>query len=282
MNFKNGILAAAMAVAILPAHVQAAENPSVDTVLATVDGTKITLGNVIALRERLPQQYKQLPDDVLLKGIIDQLIQQTVLMNAMKANMDKKTKIGLENQERAFLAAEFLDRMSAREIPDKDLRAAYAAKYDSAIPEQEYNASHILVKTKAEAEDIIKQLKNGADFATLAKEKSTGPSGKRGGELGWFSKGMMVKPFETAVLNMGVGEISGPVKTQFGWHVIKLNEIRNKKQPTFEEERDTLAAELRQKAVDAEIARLTKAAKVTREKVDIDPKVIRDVSLLDK
>ncbi len=267
----------------------AADAPSVDTVLASVDGTNITLGNVIALREKLPKQYKQLPDDVLLKGIVEQLVQQTVLMHEMKKNMTKKVELRVQNQNRAFLAREMLTQLSGRKVSEKALKAAYDAKkaaydakYANAAPEQEYNASHILVKTKAEAEDIIKQLGGGADFATLAKKKSTGPSGANGGQLGWFGKGQMVKPFEDAVVKLSVGEVSKPVQTQFGWHVIKLNKIRNKAFPTLDQERAKLTKDLQQKAVETEISRLVKAARITRPKVDIDPAVIRDVSLLDK
>jgi len=260
----------------------AADAPSVDTVLASVDGTNITLGNVIALREKLPKQYKQLPDDVLLKGIVEQLVQQTVLMHEMKKNMTKKVELRVQNQNRAFLAREMLTQLSGRKVSEKALKAAYDAKYANAAPEQEYNASHILVKTKAEAEDIIKQLGDGADFATLAKKKSTGPSGANGGLLGWFGKGQMVKPFEDAVVKLSVGEVSKPVQTQFGWHVIKLNKTRNKAIPTLDQERAKLTKDLQQKAVETEISRLVKAAQITRPKVEIDPAVIRDVSLLDK
>ncbi len=283
MKFKTGILAAALFAIAAPFFAQAAETkPSADTVLATVEGTNITLGHVIALRERLPEQYKKIPDDILFKGIVDQLIQQTILMKAMEARIDTKTRIGLENERRAFLAAEYMDRLSARKVPEEALKKAYAAKFDGAVPEKEYNASHILVDSKEKALEIIKLLNDGADFATLAKERSKGPSGKRGGKLGWFTVDKMVKPFGDAVTSLAVGEISQPVQTNFGWHVIKLNDRRDKKLPTFEQEKDMLAAELSQKAVDEEIAKLTDAAKVTRAKVDIDPSVIRDVSLLEK
>ena len=283
MKLKTGILAAALFAMAAPFFAHAAETkPSANTVLATVEGTKITLGHVIALRERLPERYKKIPDDILFKGIVDQLIQQTILMKAMEARIDTKTRIGLENERRAFLAAEYMDRLSAREVPEEALKKAYAAKFDGAVPEKEYNASHILVDSKEKALEIVKLLNDGADFATLAKERSKGPSGKRGGELGWFSVNKMVKPFGEAVKSLSVGEISQPVQTRFGWHVIKLNGKRDKKLPTFEQEKDKLAAELSQKAVDEEIAKLTDAAKVTRAKVDIDPSVIRDVSLLEK
>jgi len=256
--------------------------PNINTVLATVDGTDITLGNVIALRTRLPKQYKQQPDDVLMKGIVDELVQQTVLMNAIKTKLSNREALIFENQKRAFLAAATIKRILGRKVSQEALKAAYDAKYAAAAPQREYNASHILVKTKAEAVDIIKQLKNGTDFAALAKQKSTGPSGSNGGKLGWFAKGQMLKAFEDGVVKLSVGQISEPVETKYGWHVIKLNDSRNKAIPTLDQERARLTKELQQKAVEDEIARLMKSANVTRPKVDIDPAVIRDVSLLDK
>ena len=282
MNFtRNAFAATALALA-LAGSAAAETDLSVNTVLATVDGTSITLGHVIALRERLPAQYQSLPDDVLFDGIVEQLIQQTVLMNAVKADLDNQAAFGLENEKRAFLASEMLERITRREITDEALQEAYAERYDSAIPDQEYNASHILVETEEAAREIVRLLEDGADFATLARERSTGPSGPSGGELGWFGQGQMVEPFEKAVMAMAVGEISAPVQTRFGWHVIRLNDMRNKKIPTLDEVRGQLAEELRQAAVEAEVARLTEAADVSRPEVAVDPSVFRDVSLFDK
>ncbi len=89
---------------------------------------------------------------------------------------------------------------------------------------QKVNASHILVKTKEEADSIIEALKAGKSFSDLAKEKSSCPSGKKGGNLGWFTHGQMVREFEKAAFSMKKGEVSMPVKTQFGWHIIKVND----------------------------------------------------------
>ena len=255
------------------------QDASVDTVLATVNGTDITLGHVIALRGRLPQQYQELPDEVLFKGIVEQLIQQTVLMNAIKEKMDKRTALGVENEGRAFLAGEMLARLSEFEVSEDALKAAYDAQFDAAIPEQEYNASHILVASEDEAKTLVAQLQDGADFAALAREKSTGPSGPNGGELGWFGKGMMVPEFETAVMALAVGEVSAPVKTQFGWHVVKLNDMRNLEVPTLEDMRADLTMTLQKQHVEDELTRLTEASDISRSEVVIDPAAIRDVSL---
>lgn len=260
----------------------AAEAPSVKTVLATVGSTEITLGHVIALRGRLPQEYQDLADDVLMEGIIKQLVQQTVLMDAINKDIDLRTSLGLENEARAFLASEMLARISEHTVTEEDIKTAYDEKYDSAIPEQEYNASHILVATEEDAQALVKLMQDGADFATLAREKSTGPSGPNGGQLGWFGKGMMVPEFEAAVITLAVGEVSQPVKTQFGWHVVRLNEMRNRTIPTLEDERAELTMRLQQQNVTIEIERMSAAANVVYNELDIDPAAIRDVSLFDK
>lgn len=259
----------------------AEETPTANTILATVDGTSITVGHVIALRGQLPQKYQELPDSVLFEGIVEQLIQQTVLMNAIKRHLDDRTALGLENQKRSYLATEMLARISEREITEEELNTAYLERYDGAIPDQEFDASHILVDTREEAAQIVVLLEDGADFATVARERSTGPSGPSGGSLGWFGKGDMVPEFEAAVLDMAKDEFSAPVQTQFGWHVIHLNDLRNLSVPTLDEVRPSLVMELQQTAVEAEITRLTNVADVARVELDVDPSIIRDVSLFE-
>lgn len=275
------LVLAPICAATLAFSVAAQEPPKANTILATVDGVNITVGHVIALRGRLPQEYQNLPDDVLYEGIVEQLIQQTVLMNAIKGILDERTALGLENEKRAFLASEMMARLTEREVTEEELQAVYLERYDAAIPDQEFDASHILVETLEEAVLIIGLLDDGADFATVAREQSTGPSGPNGGSLGWFGKGQMVSAFEEAVLKLATGEVSPPVETQFGWHVVKLNDMRNIKVPTLDEIRPELVMELQQSAVEDEIQRLTNDAKVARTEVDIDPSVIRDVSLFD-
>ncbi|WP_371155741.1 peptidylprolyl isomerase [Jannaschia sp. 2305UL9-9] len=250
------------------------------TVLATVNGTDITLGHMVAMRDRLPEQYQQLPDEVLYDGMLEQLIQQQVLADAARADMARADEIGLENEQRAFLAGRIIDRAAGQDIADEDLQAAYAETYGSAEPETEWNASHILVETEEEAADLIAQLEDGADFATLAQEHSTGPSGPGGGMLGWFGTGMMVPEFETAITELETGAVSAPVQTQFGWHVVKLNETRTKDAPPLDTVRAELEQTLRAGAVDAEVERLTAEAMIERSDIAPDPALIRNTDLL--
>lgn len=261
----------------------AQEDITADTVVASVNGTEITLGHVIVLRSQLPEEYQGLPDDVLFQGIIAQLLEQTLLADFAEANIEIPREVGLalENERRALYAAVQIESVAAREISDEAIQAAYDEQYGNFPAEPEFNASHILVNTEEEAQALVVTLEGGADFAELAKEKSTGPSGPNGGELGWFGLGMMVEPFETAVVDMEVGAISAPVNSQFGWHVLILNEKRNKPAPTLEETRNSILDGLRQSAVEAEIAALREGADITQPEEGFDVTLMRNTELLD-
>lgn len=249
------------------------------TVLATVNGTEITLGHMIALRGRLPEQYQTLPDDVLYQGLLDQLIQQQILADA--ATRTRAVTLGLENESRAYVAGREIERLSRIPLDEDAVQAAYEDTIGSAPAGTEFNASHILVETEEEARTLREELASGADFATVAQEYSTGPTGPNGGELGWFGPGMMVPEFEAAVTGLEPGEISEPVQTQFGWHVIRLNETRETQPPALEEVRPQIEAQLRDAAVATEIERLSAEADVTRAEVEVDPAAIRDDTLLE-
>lgn len=250
------------------------------TVLATVNGTDITLGHLIAMRAMLPAQYQELPDEVLYNGMLDQLIQQEVVADSLRGSEDARTKLTMENEDRAFLASVAIDAIAFDTIADADVQTLYDANFADAGGDLEWNASHILVATEEEAQSLIDQLNNGADFVALAQEFSTGPSGPNGGALGWFGTGMMVPEFETAVAGLEAGEISAPVQTQFGWHVVKLNESRISAPPALEDVRADLEEELRRQRVDAYLAELTEAAEIARPEVEIDMSLIRNIDLL--
>lgn len=257
-----------------------AQDVTADTVLAQVNGEDITVGHLIAMRAMLPEQYQQLPDEVLFDGMLEQLVQQQVIADVAETDMTAQMRLGLENERRAFLASMFLDDIASEAITEDDIVAEYDAVFGSAAPVTELNASHILVETEAEAEALIDQLAEGADFAELAQEFSTGPSGPNGGELGWFSAGMMVPEFEEAAFALDVGEVSAPVETQFGWHVLLLNDTREQEAPSLDEVRAQLEESLRRARVDARIADLTDGAQIEMTDVEIDASVIRNPDLL--
>ncbi|WP_164661440.1 peptidylprolyl isomerase [Tropicibacter sp. Alg240-R139] len=271
-----------LALAVVMALPLAAETkPTADTVVASVNGEEITLGHMILARAALPQQYQQLPDEVLFQAILDQLIQQNLLKQSRGADVPKHVELALENEQRSLLAADLLEDIASGAMSDDAVQAAYDAQYSEWTGGDEFQASHILVETEEEAKAIKADLDNGADFAAMAKEKSTGPSGPNGGSLGWFGMGAMVPEFEEAVVGLNPGEVSDPVKTQFGWHVVLLSDKRKAEAPTLDAVRGELASKIQQDAVDAKVAELTKAGEIERPEVEgLEPSILRDVELV--
>lgn len=278
MQFMAGIaLAATLALPVL------AQDTTADTVVATVNGTNITLGHMIVARDSLPEQYKSLPNETLFKGILDQLIQQTALQQSLADKVTKRDALQMENDQRGYISNVALQSVVAGAVTDAALQAAYDARFKDAAPQTEYSASHILVETEEKAKELKAQLDGGADFAELAKVNSTDTgSGANGGDLGWFGLGTMVKPFEDAVVAAEMGKVSEPVKSDFGFHLILVKETRVATQPTLDDLRDELATEIEQKAVEAHVKALTDAAKVERPGEGIDPALLSDLTLLDK
>lgn len=258
-----------------------AEGETAATVVATVNGTEITLGQMIALRENLPEQYQALPDDVLFKAILDQLIQQEALSQTVTAPTTRDSA-NLINDHRSYMSGTVISGVVKSAVTDEALQKAYDEKFKDAAPQTEYNAAHILVDSEEKAKELKAQLDGGADFAELAKANSTDTgSGAQGGDLGWFGLGMMVKPFEDAVVAATVGKVSDPVKTDFGWHLVLVKETRIAEKPTLDDLRDELAAEIEQKAIDAKIAEVTAAAKVEKPGEALDPTLLKKTELID-
>ncbi len=274
-----GALAAALMV--VPAA-QAQDAPDPATVLATVNDTEITLGHVIALRAELPPQYDQFPAEMLFQGILDQLIQQTLLMQSFEGDPSRQAEILLENERRAVIAGEVIAELVGQGIDEAALQAAYDEQYPANTDELEYHAAHILVETEEEAQALIAELADGADFAELARENSTGPSATVGGDLGWFGEGDMVSEFFDAASALEPGEVSAPLETQFGWHVVKLEETRKRERPDLETVRAELEEQLHTLALTARLEELTEAATIERaDPASIDPEAINDRSILE-
>lgn len=275
--FAGAVLAVSISMPAL------AQDATADTVVATVNGTEITLGNLIVARANLPEQYKSLPAEVLFKGILDQMIQQTVLSASAPDPLSKKDQIQMENDRRSFLSNIALMPVVTSAVSDQSLQAAYDARFADAKPGTEYHAAHILVDSEEKANELKAELDRGADFAELAKANSTDTgSGRAGGDLGWFGLGAMVKPFEEAVIAAEIGKVTGPIKSDFGWHLILVQETRIANKPTLDELRDELAAQIEQKAVEDHIKALTDAATITKTVDGIDPTLIGNVDLLTK
>ncbi|MDG1458736.1 MAG: peptidylprolyl isomerase [Pseudoprimorskyibacter sp.] len=278
-NWKQGVgLGAVIALSVMGS---ATAQEASETV-ATVNGTEITLGHMITVYENLPEQYMQYPADVLWAGIMDQLINQQLLATAPEARNSLRVRLAVENERRALLAAQAATSIVAAATSEQALQDAYDAKFGAKSLGREFNASHILVETEAEADAAIARAANGDDFAALARELSTGPSGPNGGSLGWFGRGMMVQPFQDAVDTLEVGQVSGPVQTQFGWHVIKLNDAREQAAPPVEDVTDQLLEELQQQAISDALETLAADAVIDRTLgQDLDPSLLLNSALMD-
>ncbi|CAM4034516.1 peptidylprolyl isomerase [Paracoccus yeei] len=269
---------AAAALAALPL---AAIAQDADTVVATVNGEAITLGQLVVMRQGLDAQTTQgLPDSALWDLMLDQMIRQTAVAQDAQP-LSKRDTAALEVEKRAYLAGSVLEKVASAEPTEDELKAAYDQAFGGQNAErQEYNAAHILVKTKEEAEAIEKQLKEGADFGALAAEKSTDPtSGPNKGDLGWFQPDQMVAPFADALKAMKKGDVSQPVETQFGWHVIKLIDQRAVVPPKFDEVKDQIAVQVRRDKVQAAIEARVAESKVEKTE-GLSPDLLNKTDIL--
>ncbi|MEO1107285.1 MAG: peptidylprolyl isomerase [Pseudomonadota bacterium] len=259
----------------------AAETKSdASTVVARVNGDEITLGHIIATVAVLPPQYTQIEDDVLFDFVLEQLIQQQ-LLGQQQQELTSQNALTLDNEKRSLLAVQTVGALTDSVVTDEAIQAAYDAQYAEFEGEDEFDASHILVESEDEAKVIKAQLDDGADFAEMAREHSTGPSGPNGGSLGWFGKGQMVPEFENAVVGLEKGQISDPVQTQFGWHLVILNDKRKSEAPALEAVRDELTQTLQQDAIQARIDELTQQAQIERSPLEVaGPEIIRQLDLI--
>ena len=193
---------------------------------------------------------------------------------------DKFIEISLENEMRSIKAKYSMERLLQGFPTNEVVLEAYKNTTMSMQALEEFNASHILVESKVQALELLDSLTSGSDFSDLAKKKSAGPSGPNGGQLGWFGPGQMVPEFEAAVLVLEIGNVSQPVKTQFGWHIVKLNDRRARPLPTFEEMKPELVQQLSQTRIDELLKIETDTSKVELFDKKIEPSLIRNLNLL--
>lgn len=256
----------------------------IETPLAQVNGQPVTLGELVAIRRQLPQQYQQLPDQALFQGILEQLVDQTLLAEAAReAGIDQRPTVAvqLRTQQRAILADAYLSEQALERVSEDKIAALYQERYVEAEPVEEVNAAHILVESEEKAEDLRAELDAGADFAELAEEHGTDGTASRGGELGWFTRDEMVPAFADAVFAMEPGSIAGPVETDFGYHLIKLNERRPRPAPPLEEVEDDLRQELAQEARREVIQELRAAAEIEEPDSSVPASAVRADGLLE-
>ena len=248
-------------------------------VLAEVNGKNITLDHIIAAVAKLPSEYNTLEADYVLEGVLNQIVKQEIMAQILDTS-EKFIEVSLENEIRSIRAKYSIEKLMEGFPGNDQLLAAYETATETIQSLEEFNASHILVESEKEALNILNSLKAGSDFSKLAQEKSTGPSGPNGGQLGWFGPGQMVPEFEAAVLVLEIGSISQPVKTQFGWHLVKLNDRRVKSLPTFEEMKPELVQKLSQARIDQLLKIETDKSIVKILDTKIEPSLIRNLNLL--
>jgi len=221
----------------------AAETAAVEgVVIATVNGQPITQAEleVYTTQRKSPSSAPDAnSNEVIMKELVSlELMRQ----DGLKKGLDKQPMViaTMEQQERTALAGAAIQNfMINNPVTDEDARKLYDEKMST--PSREFNARHILVKEQEEAEAIIKLLDSGSDFSELAREKSTGPSGPKGGELGWFNETQMVAPFAEATAKLEKGQYTKtPVQTQFGWHVIILDDSRESTPAPFDDVKDRI------------------------------------------
>ncbi len=262
----------------------AAPSYTIDSALAVVDGVTLTLGELIAIRRELPDQYQSLPDEVLFDGIVEQIIDQMLLAQAASdAGMGQRPAIALNllNQQRAILADAYLrDAVAARVTPEA-VEVLYRELYLDSEPTPEVRAAHILVDSEEKAADLKAQLDAGADFALLAAEHGTDGTTTQGGDLGWFTHADMVPEFADAVFAMEPGTVGAPIKTAFGWHLIRLDERRDRQPPVIDEVREQLMGELIQQAQVTVVEELRMQAAIVMPEPPLPPQSIREDAMLD-
>jgi len=235
-------------------------------VVATINGKPITRQDVLDSASDLPPQYLA-QIDKLFPQLLNRLIGiQLVEAKGREQGLadDPEVKRLVKQAEEEAISRTYIQKIVAEKVTDESLKQAYEASLAEHPPQIEVRASHILVKTEDEAKALIKQLEGGADFATLAKEKSidTG-SGQNGGDLNWFTKDTMVKEFSDAAFAMQRGDVSkAPVKSQFGWHIIKITDSRVQTPVPFEQRKDDLRQAKTQEVVHTEVQSLIGGAKI--------------------
>lgn len=250
-SFKHLVAGLMVSTALVSVPLVASAQSEEKKVLAAiVDGKEIHQDEVRAMMDLVPPQYKQAPFEVLYPMLLQAVVNRHVIAN--KARADKldesdEYKIRMSRFEEQLLQTLYLDQKVEAAMTEDRVKEAYESFKKSFPVEDEVRARHILLETEEAAKAVIEAIKGGKDFAELAKEKSIGPSKDRGGDLGFFGKGAMVPDFEQAAFALEVGGFSQePVKTQFGFHVIKLEEKRKKQPPKLEEVEESLREQLAQ------------------------------------
>ncbi len=265
LGLASAVLTGALAMVLLAGLPARAEDAN--PVLAKVNGSEIRQSDVALAEEELGPSLAQMDPATKKDNVLSFLIDMKIVA---KAAEDKKIEDTDDFKKRmAFTRNRLLmDSLLASEgkaaTTDEAMKKVYEDAAKQISGEQEVHARHILVATEDEAKAVEEELKKGADFAELAKKKSKDPGASDGGDLGFFTKDQMVPEFSAVAFALEPGKISDPVKSQFGWHVIKVEEKRNRKAPDFDQVKSQIETYVTRKAQADYVAKLREAAKVER------------------
>ena len=253
-----------------------------NAIVATINGQNVTEADITLAEQDLGQQFGNLPPEQRRAAALSSIIEiRLMAAQAVEKGLDKDADFQrrLAFLDQRALHGELVEKEVAGKITDEEIRARYDKEIAAQKPVNEVHARHILVKTKEEADAIIKKLEGGEDFQKLANENTTDPSGKTsGGDLGFFGPGQMVPEFETAALALEIGAYSKePVQTQFGWHIIKVEDKRTQQPPAF----DTVKEQVRSLVIREKYIELVKQVR-TAGKVEItDPALKKAIDAID-
>ncbi len=271
-------LAATLALVPLTASAQEAQpDPGQDPVVATVDGDDIRLSEVIDTRSQLPLQYQSMPIEAMFPGLVERLIDMRLVAGEARANGladDPDVRRELAQIENQIISQVFLTRRIDAMVTEDVVQARYDEHIAALTPEEEVSARHILLETEEDALAVIASLQGGADFIELAAEKSIGPSADRGGDIGYFGRGSVVPPeFADAAFALEPGQTSEtPVQSEFGWHVIRVDDRRAIAPPSLEEMRQQFVSEISRQLIAELIGELRDTATIERFNMDGSPK----------
>ena len=248
------------------AYLHTAQAAEANKVLATVNGQPVTEADLKLAEAEIGSDLGSIPAESRRQVLVEYTIENILFAQAAKKNnlasgadYDSRSRYWL----RRALRDQYFEKQIRTTISEADARKIYEKQIKLIPPKEEVSARHILVKTKADALDIIEKLNRGEDFAALAKAHSNDPGSKdRGGSLGYFSKGQMVPAFEKAAFALKKGEISEPVKSRFGYHIIKLDDRRTTPPPPFAAIKDRLMLSMVHRKAQQQAEALRKTAKV--------------------
>ena len=244
-------------------------------IVATVDGKPIFLSEIIGMAQRLPEQYRKMSLEAVYPSLLTRAIDsKLVTLEGRRAGFSKDpdVKKRLLDVEDQIISEIFLTKTIGSQVTEEALQKIYSETKSEMASGDQIKARHILLDSEEKAMEIIKKLQAGGEFAKLASEYSTGPSAASGGDLGWFGEGQMVPEFSKAAFALNPGDIvTKPVKTQFGWHIILVEDRKVSAPPSFDEAKEQLASTMSQKLLKELIETLRTKVKIVRFKADGTP-----------